>query len=161
MRANGRSSSCSKVGKITPRPIATNATRATQRMASCGRCSKDSNAEPTSVTRLKLSTRPPITRYGRKTSGFVLTATAPPAVLFVPELFVPEKKITGSTGSMHGEMPVIRPPTKPISARDNIFNIRHHICLGLVLQATPNILYATRQPGGGPGCLVFVDGVNR
>ena len=38
------------------------ATSATQRMVSCGRCSADSNAEPTRVTTLKLSTKPPITR---------------------------------------------------------------------------------------------------
>src|SRR6185312_5343417 len=28
---------------------------------------------------------------------------------------VPEKKMTGSTGRMHGEMPVINPPMKPIA----------------------------------------------
>jgi hypothetical protein len=31
-------------------------------------------------------------------------------------LFKPEKNTTGSTGKMHGEMPVIRPPRNPISA---------------------------------------------
>ncbi len=30
-------------------------------------------------------------------------------------LWVPEKKMTGSTGRMHGEMPVISPPMKPIA----------------------------------------------
>ena len=44
------------------RPIATSATSATQRMASCGRCSKDSSAEPSRVTKLKLNTNPAITR---------------------------------------------------------------------------------------------------
>jgi hypothetical protein len=34
-------------------------------MASCGRCSSDSNTDPARVTALKLATRPAITRYGR------------------------------------------------------------------------------------------------
>ena len=101
-------------------------------MASCGRCSNDSKADPTSVTRLKLSTKPPITRYGRETSRFDVTATALSVALCVPE-----KKITGSTGSMHGEMPVMRPPTRPISAKDNIVTIRYHTRVGLVQQAGP------------------------
>jgi hypothetical protein len=29
-------------------------------------------------------------------------------------------RITGSTGRMHGEMPVIRPPTRPITMSANI-----------------------------------------
>src|SRR3984893_8960264 len=135
MRENGRSSRCSKRGKIKPRPMPTTAASATQRMASCGRCSNDSKAEPISVTRLKLSTRPTITRKCRETScfGLTATATAPSAVLCVPDVpDVPEKKITGSTGRMHGEMPVISPPTRPISARDNIFTIRYHIPRGLL-----------------------------
>ena len=43
---NGFSRSASNCGKINPRPITTSATSATQRMASCGRCSSDSSAEP-------------------------------------------------------------------------------------------------------------------
>ena len=80
------------------------ATRAAQRIASCGRCSADSSAEPTRVTTPKLQTRPAITRYGR--------AAEPPS----RPLSTPEKNTTGSTGRMHGEMPVIRPPRNPISA---------------------------------------------
>ena len=37
-------------------------------IASCGRCRSDSSEVPTRVTRLKLSTSPPITRYGRSRS---------------------------------------------------------------------------------------------
>jgi hypothetical protein len=33
---------------------------------------------------------------------------------------VPEKKITGNTGRMHGEMPVINPPTKPMRMSVNM-----------------------------------------
>ncbi|CFE34777.1 Uncharacterised protein [Mycobacterium tuberculosis] len=62
IRENGFSRSCSNRGKMRPAPIATKATSAAQRMASCGRCSTDSNAEPSRVTMPKLSTRPPITR---------------------------------------------------------------------------------------------------
>ena len=126
-RANGRSSSSSKRGKIRPSPIATNATSATQRIASCGRCSNDSSAEPTRVTRLKLSTSPAITRYGRDTSRLASTATVPSAVPVVPE-----KKITGNTGRMHGEMPVMRPPTRPINASDTMIIIRDQRRFGLV-----------------------------
>ena len=61
-RENGFSRSASNCGKINPSPIATSATSATQRIASCGRCSSDSSAEPSRVTTLKLSTRPAITR---------------------------------------------------------------------------------------------------
>ena len=43
---NGFSSSASNFGKINPMPIITNAISATHRMASCGRCSSDSSAEP-------------------------------------------------------------------------------------------------------------------
>ena len=45
-------------------------------------------------------------------------------------LCVPEKKITGSTGRMHGEMPVIRPPMKPISTSVNMSVIRSHNAFG-------------------------------
>src|ERR1700741_5491484 len=108
MRANGRSIRCCSGGKINPRPMRVNVTRAAQRIASCGRCSAESRAEPTRVTRLKLQTRPAVTRYGR--AGGVLWR-----VLTWP-LFKPEKNTTGSTGKMHGEIPVIRPPRNPISA---------------------------------------------
>jgi hypothetical protein len=57
---------------------------------------------------LKLHTRPAITRYGRAAHV----------------LFTPEKNTTGSTGRMHGEMPVIRPPRNPISAMVPIAAIR-------------------------------------
>ena len=36
---------------------------------------------------------------------------------------VPEKKITGRTGRMHGEMPVIKPPRKPMSTRVNMTGV--------------------------------------
>ena len=42
--------------------MATNAPSATQRIASWGRCIHDNSAEPASVTTLKLSTRPAMTR---------------------------------------------------------------------------------------------------
>jgi hypothetical protein len=42
--------------------MVTSAASAAHRMASCGRRSNDSNAEPTSVTALKLVTNPAITR---------------------------------------------------------------------------------------------------
>ena len=77
------------------------------------------------MTKLKLSTRPPITRYGRDTLRLASTATAPSAVPVVPVVpVVPEKKITGNTGKMHGEMPVMRPPTRPINASDTMIIIR-------------------------------------
>ena len=56
------------------------------RNASCGRCSSESSADPASVTTLKLSTRPAITRYGRSVSDTerlvsiaVAVPPAPPA----------------------------------------------------------------------------------
>ena len=74
------------------------------------------------MTRLKLSTSPAITRYGRDTSRLASTATAPSDVPVVPE-----KKITGNTGRMHGEMPVMRPPTRPINASDTMIIIRSSV----------------------------------
>ena len=76
------------------------------------------------------------------------TATAvPPPVSAVGswrEPCVPEKKITGSTGRMHGEKPVIRPPRKPISASVNMSVIRSRNAFGLVKAKTPG---HARVPG--------------
>src|ERR1700689_2678903 len=66
---NGFSSSASRGGKINPTPIATRATNPNHRMACCGRCSSDSNADPATGAALKLTTRPAITRYGRSDSA--------------------------------------------------------------------------------------------
>ena len=126
-RENGFSSSVSTDGKINPTPIATSATNANHRMASCGRCSSDSNADPAKVTVLKLTTRPAITRYGRSDSareGLAGGRSTVPGAAEVPAvaraLCAPEMRMTGSTGKMHGEMPVIRPPTRPIAMSVNI-----------------------------------------
>jgi len=132
IRANGFSRISSNCGKISPIPMTVSATMPIHRNASCGRCSSDSNADPASVTTLKLTTRPAITRYGRSDSaprrfGLTLVATPPGAAsagATSRALCAPEKKITGSTGRMHGEMPVIRPPRNPITARVNITRIR-------------------------------------
>ena len=82
------------------------------------------------MTTLKLSTRPAITRYGRSLSDSVRLGLDGDAACRYrwrrPRvLCVPEKKITGSTGRMHGEMPVINPPRKPISA-----SVDHVVFLG-------------------------------
>jgi hypothetical protein len=64
-----------------------------------------------------------MTRYGRSVSDsdLVLTAVAtPPPDSSSRALCAPEKKITGSTGRMHGEMPVIKPPRKPIRMSVNM-----------------------------------------
>ena len=61
--------------------MAVSATSPAHRIASCGRCSSDSSAVPSRVTRLKLSTSPAITRYGRSVSSrerLGLTAVATP-----------------------------------------------------------------------------------
>jgi hypothetical protein len=47
-------------------------------------------------------------RYGRR-----LLAAAPIVFACAP----PERKITGSTGKTQGEIPVISPPTTPMSTR--------------------------------------------
>ena len=104
MRANGHSIRCCSGGKIRPRPISVSTTSAAQRIASWGRCSADRTAEPARVTTLKLHTRPAITRYGRAAA---VCARSPST---------PEKNTTGSTGRMHGEIPVMSPPRKPMSA---------------------------------------------
>ena len=76
---------------------------------------------------LKLSTRPAITRYGRSRSdsdafGGCLGGDRcrRRRRLGSRTLWVPEKKMTGSTGRMHGEMPVINPPMKPIAMSVNM-----------------------------------------
>ena len=99
-------------------------------IASCGRCSSESSAVPANVNTLKLTTRPAITRYGRKVSDRVRVGTTATdeftscrdeaGVAAVSTAGVPAKKITGSTGRMHGEMPVISPPRKPMSTRVSI-----------------------------------------
>ncbi len=60
------------------------------------------------MARLKLHTRPAITRYGRVEE---LTLRVLARVLSMPD-----SRITGSTGRMHGEIPVISPPRNPIRA---------------------------------------------
>ncbi len=50
------------VGKISPTPITVNVASAVHRIASWGRCSAESSAEPARVTTLKLPTSPAITR---------------------------------------------------------------------------------------------------
>ena len=47
-------------------------------------------------------------------------------------LRAPEKKITGRTGRMHGDIPVIRPPTKPMITRVNMPFIRSRVRRGSV-----------------------------
>jgi hypothetical protein len=93
-----------------------------------GRCSSDSNADPASVTVLKLTTSPAITRYGRSDSARGGLAAEGPTVVAVVDipaaaraLCAPDSRITGSTGKMHGEMPVISPPTRPIAMRVSIW----------------------------------------
>jgi hypothetical protein len=68
-------------------------------------------SDPMRVKTLNATTRPAITRYGRhrETVGSVES----PRALIAP----PDKKITGRTGRMHGEMPVISPPRNPMRAR--------------------------------------------
>ena len=55
--------------------------------------------------------------FRQRAPGATLMATAPDPVGLRSGRppWVPEKKITGSTGRMHGEMPVISPPRKPIA----------------------------------------------
>ena len=45
----------------------------------------------------------------------------------------PEKKITGKTGRMHGEMPVIKPPRKPMSTKVYMICIRSQTPAGWVV----------------------------
>ena len=108
---NGFSSSCSKRGTMSPTPISTSTTMPAQRSTSCGRPSRPRMSEPTSVNRLKLTTSPAITRYGRQRPA--CGASVVPLALCAP----PDRKMTGSTGRMHGEMPVMRPPRRPMRAR--------------------------------------------
>ncbi|BBX64280.1 hypothetical protein MSAS_34540 [Mycobacterium saskatchewanense] len=79
------------------------------------------------MTALKLTTRPTITRYGRNDSALESLAGADPPVLAAAgivaaarALCAPDMRITGSTGKMHGETPVISPPTRPIAISVNI-----------------------------------------
>ena len=162
-RENGFSNTASNCGKIRPMPMATSATSATHRIASCGRRSSDSRAEPTSVTTLKLSTKPAMTRYGRSASDserLVLTAVAtpPPASAGFSEraLWVPEKKITGRTGRMHGEIPVIKPPMKPIRTSVSMPVIRSRNGFGCY-QLLTRQHKGPETPWAGPGAFASTD----
>ena len=163
MRLKGFSRISSNRGKINPTPMAVSAMRPAHLIASCGRCSSDSKDVPIRVTRLKLSTRPPITRYGRSLSesvGAVLRATAlpPPSESATDSgrvLCAPEKKMTGSTGRMHGETPVIRPPRKPISASENMSVIRSHKAFGWVAIAAEQTQKAPNTGRVGDFCVCW------
>ncbi len=87
--------------------------------------------------------------------GFVVASEAPEAPA---ALRAPEKKITGSTGRMHGDIPVIRPPTRPMSASVNILSIRSRSRCGSVNEAKPvarkhfpKLLNAGKGGPAGPG----------
>src|SRR5580693_10023586 len=145
MRANGRSIRCSSGGKIKPRPIRVSVTRAAHRIASWGRCSADSRAEPAKVTTLKLQTRPAITRYGRAAGLLARVLSELPS----GEPPTPEKNTTGSTGRMHGEMPVIRQPRNPIRATVCMDAIRKDRGQGRTARALVSRYKPTDVPGHG------------
>ncbi|GAB3122262.1 hypothetical protein GCM10027056_12340 [Glaciibacter psychrotolerans] len=69
---------------------------------------------------LKLTTSPPITRKGRHRDGAGGGgASAATSVVFLAPWTPPEKKMTGSTGKMHGDIPVINPPKNPMRASES------------------------------------------
>ncbi len=121
-----------------PMPISTTKASPTQRMMSCGTGSAESTMLPSSVKTLNEMARPRTTRNGRipadgdsDAAGFAPAAEAtrwvlPAAPTGWPAAAAPtglapcappERKITGSTGRMHGLIPVISPPTSPRKIR--------------------------------------------
>ena len=75
-------------------------------------------ALPSRTVRLKLTTRPAMIRTGRRQ----LAPVDPPATT------------TGRTGTMHGEMPVIRPPRKATTSSSAIGAL---VCLIAGAQCRP------------------------
>ena len=65
-RAKGRSRTSITFGMIMPMPTATSSTIPAQRIAVCGRCSRLSSAEPTTVISMNDVTRPATIRRGRR-----------------------------------------------------------------------------------------------
>jgi hypothetical protein len=104
----GFSSHSSNVGNIRAIPITASRTMPIQRMKSCGRPRSESSVEPRRVTSVKETTSPRVTR-----SGYLRERerSSPVAALVAPA-----RKMMGSIGRMHGDMPVISPPSSPMSA---------------------------------------------
>ena len=82
-------------GKMSPTPITVRATMPIHRIASCGRCSSESSADPARVTTLKLSTRPAITRNGRSVSDTERLVSIAVAVPPAPPLSASGLRATG------------------------------------------------------------------
>ena len=67
--------------------------------------------DPSNVTIVKEVTSPSVTRMGYFLYGDLPSEEEPVA---------PARKMMGSIGSMHGDMPVIRPPNKPMRICENM-----------------------------------------
>lgn len=137
-RANGRASKVPTDGTNIPTPTRASSTSPVHRTSPLGRPSADSSREPTSVNTAKLSARPATTNSGRRCRRHQEPAAgagaagadrddadnaddaAPWTGSTVGTPPAPAKKMTGSSGSTHGEMPVTRPPSRPISSKDVI-----------------------------------------
>ena len=69
--------------------------------------------DPSNVTIVKEVTSPSVTRRGYFLDGDLPSEEEPVA---------PARKMMGSIGSMHGDMPVIRPPNKPMRICENMIS---------------------------------------
>ena len=94
---NGHSSSSCSFGKIIPRPTRTKRAMPSFHKISAGSPSALSKVVAKSVTTVKLVTKPPITSHGRDLEPWDTASTS------------------GRMGNIHGEIPVIRPPIKPMA----------------------------------------------
>ncbi len=121
-RANGRASSSPNFSKIRLSPMSTSTAMPRSRSRFCGRCRADRMSEPNSVAMQKLTTRPATTPYGRHDhvlvgcSSVSADGAGAPAVAISgagTRRLAPAVRITGRTGSTHGEMLVIMPARNP------------------------------------------------
>lgn len=136
--ANGRSRSSPSAGIINPSAIAPSIATPSQKRKSSGRCRKLSTVWANNTVRLKLSTSPPMMRNGRRR----LVVDEPPATT------------TGITGTMHGEMPVMRPPrnatrrSSPMDATSLLTDSHRHSSGSFSLATLPGGLGQDWSPSG-------------
>ena len=100
--SKGLSTRCPSCGTIMPSPTSTNRVMPIQRRIPVGKPRAPSTTVPSKVMAEKLSAMPATTRKGRARSPVVTANT------------------TGSTGRMHGEIPVTTPPIRPIAANSHM-----------------------------------------
>ena len=119
----GRSSRCPSWGINKPAPTRIKIANPASRRASSGRPSVLSRAVPARVATLKLTTSPATTATERRCRALVWPGSG--VVWPGSTSAVPATSTTGRTGRMQGEIPAMKPATRPISRSPTTALLKH------------------------------------